>query len=71
MSQENHTPRRRRRRKNPGRAAGFAMLYIVCVIGVSVLLAALCWIAANDVLALNKPDHEVTVTISYSSNLNI
>ena len=64
MSQENRAPRRRRRRKNTGRAAGFAMLYIVCVIGVSVLLSALCWIAANDVLALNKPEHTATVVLS-------
>lgn len=64
MSQENRPPRRRRRRKNTGRAAGFAMLYIVCVIGVSVLLAALCWIAANDILALNKPEHTATVVLS-------
>lgn len=64
MSQDNRTPRRRRRRKSTGRAAGFAMLYIVCVIGVSVLLAALCWIAANDVLALNKPEHTATIVLS-------
>ena len=64
MSQENRTPRRRRRRKSTGRAAGFAMLYIVCVIGVSVVLAALCWIAANDVLALNKPEHTATIVLS-------
>jgi len=64
MSQENRTPRRRRRRKSTGRAASFALLYIVCVIGVSVVLAALCWIAANDVLALNKPEHTATVVLS-------
>lgn len=64
MSQENRTPRRRRRRKSTGRAAGFAALYIVCVIGISVVLAALCWIAANDVLALNKPEHTATVVLS-------
>jgi len=64
MSQENRTPRRRRRRKSTGRAASFAMLYIVCVIGISVVLAALCWIAANDVLALNKPELTATVVLS-------
>ena len=64
MSQENRTPRRRRRRRRTGRAAGFAMLYIVCVIGISVVLAALCWIAANDVLALNKPEHTATIVLS-------
>ena len=64
MSQENRTPQRRHRRKSTGRAAGFAMLYIVCVIGISVVLAALCWIAANDVLALNKPELTATVVLS-------
>lgn len=60
MSQQH----RRRRKKNTARATGFALLYIVCVIGASVLLAALCWIAANDVLALNKPEHTATVVLS-------
>lgn len=60
MSQQH----RRRRKKNTARTTGFALLYIVCVIGASVLLAALCWIAANDVLALNKPEHTATVVLS-------
>ena len=40
------------------------MLYAVAVIGVSALLACVGWIAASDVLALNKEEHSVTVTIT-------
>ena len=57
------TPRRPRRR-SAGRTLGMALLYVVGVIGVSILLACLLWIAANDVLALNKPDKEVTFTVT-------
>ena len=58
------TPARRPRRRSRGSTAGFVALYIVAVIGVSILLACIGWIAANDVLALNKAEKEVTVTIS-------
>ena len=73
MSQENNSsqarhapqrPRRRRRSRGVGWVAGFALLYIVFVIGVSVLLACIGWIAANDVLALNKPEHNATLVLS-------
>ena len=68
MSQETNKQyarsRRRRRSGGTGRAASFALLYIACVIGVSVVLACLCWIAANDVLALNKPEHSAAVVLS-------
>ena len=57
-------PARRSRRRSRGSTAGFVALYIVAVIGVSILLACIGWIAANDVLALNKAEKEVTVTIT-------
>lgn len=41
----------------------FAILYVVFVIGISALLACVGWIAANDVLALNKEPKTVTLTI--------
>lgn len=44
----------RRRRRRGGLAAAGAALYVVIVIGVSILLAAVGWICAGDVLALNK-----------------
>ena len=69
MAQErrNHDaqPSRPKKRRRRGIAAsiGFAFLYLIFVLGASIMLACIGWIAANDVLALNKPDHEVTVTI--------
>ena len=52
-------------RKKKGRATtSFALLYVVFVIGISALLACVGWVAANDVLALNKAEKSVTVTIS-------
>ena len=48
-------PRRpKKRRRSFLRIIGGAMLYAVVVIVVSMILACLAWIAANDVLALNK-----------------
>ena len=61
MPQENNAPRRKRRRRR--RTASITALYIVAVLGLSVLLAALTWIAANDILALNKPEHSATVVL--------
>ena len=49
---------------------GFVALYIVAVIGVSILLACIGWIAANDVLALNKQEKEVVITISSEDTFN-
>lgn len=45
-----------RRRHSRSFSASSGVLYAVAVIGVSILLACVCWIAANDVLALNKPE---------------
>lgn len=55
---------RRPRRRSAGAAASIAVLYVVAVIGVSILLACVGWIAANDLLALNKAEKEVTITIT-------
>lgn len=66
QSQERE-PRRtakRRRKRSLGASISFAALYVIFVIGVSVLLACVGWIAANDVLALNKEEHEVTISIT-------
>ena len=52
----------RRRRKRSGVSG--ALIYVICVIGVSALLACIGWVAANDVLALNKPEKTATITIS-------
>ena len=55
---------KRRRKRSFGATLSFAALYVLFVVGVSALLACAGWIAANDVLALNKDDHEVTITIT-------
>ncbi len=60
----------RRRRRSAGASAGLAALYVVCVIGVSVLLACVGWIAANDVLALNKEEIEATITITAADDFD-
>lgn len=59
----NSNPPRRRRRRSNSVAAASAVLYVVAVIGVSVLLAAVAWICAGDVLALNKQPHTAVVTL--------
>ncbi len=57
------SPSSRRRRRRGGMAAAGAALYVVIVIGVSVLLAAVGWICAGDVLALNKPSMSAEVVL--------
>ncbi len=59
--QRPRTPRKKKRRR--GRAGG-TLLYVAFIIGVSALLATVGWIAANDVLALNKADHSAIITIT-------
>lgn len=54
---------RKRRRGNNGLAAASAVLYVVAVIGVSLALAAIAWVCAGDVLALNKDFHTAIVTL--------
>ena len=64
-SHRTHTDRRRRKRKpSAGRTASLVLLYVAGVIGASVILACVGWILAGDVLALNKEEKTVTVTIT-------
>jgi len=39
------------------------LLYVCCVLAASVILAVVGWRLADDVLALTKPDEEVTITV--------
>ena len=55
-------PKRRRRRKRMG--AWGALLYVVLVIGASALMAGVGWVAACDVLSLNKPEKSAVVTLA-------
>ena len=72
QSSSSRQPRRReetqrssntRRRKKRSGLSG-AAIYAIFVIGVSALLACIGWVAANDVLALNKPEKTATITIT-------
>ena len=62
--------KKRRRKRGLGASLSFAALYVIFVIGVSALLACVGWIAANDMLALNKQAHEVTITIEAEDDYN-
>ena len=55
---------RKKKRRSAGRTAALVLLYVTVVIGLSVLLACVGWIAAGDVLALNKDYKEITFTIT-------
>lgn len=75
MSQERNTQQKsqggkRPRRRSTGASIGFAALYVIGVIGVSILLACVGWIAANDVLALNKTEKEVTISVSMDDSFD-
>ena len=56
-------PATRRRRKKKGFSLLGTLLYVAFVIGISTLLAAVGWVAANDVLALNKEEHSAIITL--------
>lgn len=55
-------PRPQKRRKKRGRGIG-AFTYLIFVIGVSALLAGIGWVCANDLLALNKEERSVVLTL--------
>ena len=52
---------RRKRRRNPLLRA---LLYLVCVVVASTLLAGIGWLLANDLCALNKEYKEVTIQVT-------
>ena len=65
VSREGREPaRRKKKRRSAGRTVALVLLYVTAVIGLSVLLACAGWIAAGDVLALNKEYKEITFTIA-------
>ncbi len=47
-----------------------ALIYVVCVIGGSVLMATVGWIMANDVLALNKSEASAYVEITEATEFS-
>lgn len=52
-----------------GRSLGKTIVYMVLVLIVSVALAVGMWFAADDVLALTKPDNSITITIKDGDTL--
>ena len=60
-AERRETPRRRWKRR--GFSLLGTLLYVAFVIGISTLLAAVGWVAANDVLALNKAEHSAIITL--------
>ena len=72
-SRDYDAPQRRprtRKRRSAGRSAALVLLYVVTVIGISVLLACIGWTAAGDVLALNKPEKSITFTVSVDEDFD-
>ena len=54
-------------KKRPRGAAGVlggTLSYILLVVGISLILSTIAILAANDVLALVKPEHEVTLNVT-------
>lgn len=66
--QNNRPARQPQTRRSAGSQAGFAILYVLSVLGVSILLACVGWALANDLFSLNKEPKEVSVTISADDN---
>lgn len=62
-SAEQPVRRRRKSRRRVGVSLSLALLYVMFIIGLSVLLATLGWTWANDVLALNKEPMAVVITV--------
>ena len=60
---ENAPRRRRKKRRSAGGTALLVLLYVAAVIGLSVVLACVGWVAAGDVLALNKAEKVVSFTV--------
>ncbi len=64
QGEPHHTAARRKRKRRRRHPILSFILYLVIVIGGSALLATVGWIAANDVLALNKEDASAIVAVS-------
>ena len=55
--------RPKKKRRSAGRTAALVLLYVAAVIGLSVVLACVGWVAAGDVRALNKAEKVVSFTV--------
>ena len=59
-------PRKKRRRSPVARV----LLYLVCVVVASILLAGIGWLLANDLCALNKEYKEVTIEVTQDDTVS-
>ena len=66
--ERDYRPIRMRRDSKTGCLGG--LMYAGFVISISVVLACLAWMAASDVLALNKAEHTATVSIPQDFNID-
>lgn len=64
VDERDYSPIRKSREMKVGCLGG--MMYFVFVVSVSVILACLGWMAASDVLALNKPNISAVITLDDS-----
>lgn len=62
--EDGQTPPKKRKRRRRSMGPWGALLYVVLVIGASALLAGLGWMAACDVLSLDKPEKTAVVTLA-------
>ena len=58
------------RRKHRLSAGWRVLIYVVSVLAASVLLALVGWQCADDVLALTKPDREVSITVAQGDTID-
>jgi len=68
MEMRDYHPVRLRRTGRTGLLGG--LMYAVFVISVSIILTCIGWMAASDVLALNKPEHVAIITVSKPVNID-
>ena len=68
LEMRDYHPVRFRRDSKTGLLGG--VMYAIFVISVSIILACVAWMAASDVLALNKASHVAMITVSKPVNID-
>lgn len=56
--------------RKKGKSLKHTVIYMLVVLGLSLLLAVVMWFAADDILALTKPDNVITITVSEDDTLD-
>lgn len=63
MSEQKNTRKPQKQRRKRRNGAVSALIYVVCVLGISAILASVGWVLANDVLSLNKTSATEVITL--------